>query len=578
MPPTAASPSPSSPSAPSPAASPWIARPWVDLVVGCGGWSLPLLAVSYLLTGDSARDWAGGFYALALLANYPHYMATVYRAYGVADRSAHRVYTVYGTAALVALGALAHADLRLLPILFTAYVMWSPWHYSGQNYGLLMMFVRRGGLTARPEQARRLKVAFAASYVMLLAAFNEGPSADPTVLSLGLPAAVTRVVGGIAGVVFVMVGATTLWPIVRGASRRAAAPVLLYLTQGLWFVVPVALAWTTDVATPQTRYSSGILAVMHSAQYLWITQYFARREQGPAWRTTAYWASVVIGGLALFLPVPWLASYVAHVDFTASVLIVTAVVNLHHFMIDGVVWKLRDPRVSRALTAADSDASPAPSVTSSRPRWRLAAVGVAAVLLVTLAAVDQWRYRLALREADPAALAAAAAVNPYDSVVQGRLLRALVAGGDDDSVRAHLESTLARSPGDVDAQVNAGVLARRQSRGVDAERHWIAALALDPRLTLVQLYLAELLDEQGRAADAARHYRAYLEQVVASTSGRQPDPATIVPVVVKFGDALARSGQPAAARTQFELAAAVAKRTGLADLETAARQRLGPTP
>ena len=86
---------------------------------------------------------------------------------------------------------------------------------------------------------------------------------------------------------------------------------------------------------------------MHSAQYLWITQYFARREQGAAWAASRYWAAVVLGGLALFLPVPWLASYGAHVDFTASVLIVTAVVNLHHFMIDGVVWKLRDPRVSR---------------------------------------------------------------------------------------------------------------------------------------------------------------------------------------------------------------------------------------
>jgi hypothetical protein len=571
VPPTA---SPQSPS--SPAASPWIVRPWVDLLVGCGGWSLPLLVVSYLLTGDSARDWAGGFYALALLANYPHYMATVYRAYGVADRSAHRAYTVYGTAALVALGALAHADLRLLPVLFTAYVMWSPWHYSGQNYGLLMMFVRRGGLAARPEQARRLKFAFAASYVMLLAAFNEGPSADPTVLSLGLPAMVTRWVGGLAGAVFVAVGATTLWPIVRGASSRAAAPVLLYLTQGLWFVVPVALAWTTDVATPQTRYSSGILAVMHSTQYLWITQYFARREQGPAWRTTAYWASVIIGGLALFLPVPWLASYVAHVDFTASVLVVTAVVNLHHFMIDGVVWKLRDPRVSRALTGAGDRASTTTAPAAFRPRWRTAAAGLAAALLVTLAAVDQWRYRLALREADPAALAAAAAVNPYDSAVQARLLRALAAGGDDAALRAHLEATIARNPDDVDALVNAGVLARRQGRPADAERHWTDALSHDPGLTLVRLYLAELLDEEGRAADAARHYRAYLEQVVAQASGRQPDPATIVPVVMKFGDALARSGQSSAAKTQFELAAAVAKRTGLTDLETAARQRLGP--
>ena len=50
---------------------------------------------SYTLSSDGAREWAGAFYALALVANYPHYMATVYRAYGATDRSAHRLYTVY---------------------------------------------------------------------------------------------------------------------------------------------------------------------------------------------------------------------------------------------------------------------------------------------------------------------------------------------------------------------------------------------------------------------------------------------------------------------------------------------------
>ena len=49
----------------------WIARPWVDLVVGCGGWSLPLLAVSYTLSSDSARDWAGAFYAAGAVRQLP---------------------------------------------------------------------------------------------------------------------------------------------------------------------------------------------------------------------------------------------------------------------------------------------------------------------------------------------------------------------------------------------------------------------------------------------------------------------------------------------------------------------------
>jgi hypothetical protein len=559
--------------------TPWIVRPWVDLVVGCGGWSLPLLAVAYTLPAATAREWAAAFYTVALFANYPHYMATVYRAYGAADRGAHRLYTVYLTAALVGLGALAHADLRLLPILFTAYVMWSPWHYTGQNYGLLMMFIRRAGVAVSPAQARRLKLAFAASFVMLLAAFNEGPSSDPTVLSLGVPVAITRPIGWTAAAVFVALGAGTLGPLVLGAGVRAVAPLTLLATQALWFVVPIAIAWAAGVATPQTRYSSGILAVMHSAQYLWITQYFARREQGDTWRTSRYWAAVVLGGMALFLPIPWLASYGAHVDFTASVLIVTAVVNLHHFMIDGVVWKLRDPRVAKALTGAGAAAASAPRAAVA-PRWRPAMLAAAAVVLVALAALDQWRYRLALREADPAALAAAIRVNPYDSAAQGRLLRALEASGDEAALRAHLEASIRRSPGDLDALVNAGVLARRQGRLYDAERHWTDAVGHDPGGTLlhVHLYLAELLDEQGRLDGAASHYRAYLEGVAAQPRGAASDPATVIPVVLKFGDVLARSGHAREGRSQYELAAAMARQAGFSDLEAAARERLGSAP
>ncbi len=546
--------------------------------MGCGGWSLPLLALSYALTGDDERAWAAVFYSLALVANYPHYMATIYRAYGATARAAHRAYTVYGTGVLVALGVLAHADVRLLPVLFTAYVVWSPWHYSGQNFGLLLMFAKRGHLTVAPAARRQLRVAFVASYVMLLAAFNEGPSSDPVVLSLALPATITRLVGGLAGVVFLVCGATSLVPLWRsGPARVTAAPLLLFLTQGLWFVAPVAIAWLTGTVSPQTRYSSGILALMHSAQYLWITQYFARREQGRAFAAWRYWGAVMLGGMALFLPVPWLASYVAHVDFTASVLIVTAVVNLHHFMIDGVVWKLRDPSVARALTAPHG----APVVSAEPPkaaRWPTAAVVTAALALVGLAGLDQWRYRLALRDDDPAALSAAARVNPYDSVVQTRLLRSLVERGDTAAARAFLDELVAASPDDARVRVNAGVLAREEGRVDDAIRHWRAALAIDKSQLEVELYLAELLDAQGRAAEAVAHYRAYLEQVVARRGDAAADPATVVPVVVKFGDALARVGQPAAARTQFELAVRMARQTGLVDVEQTARERLSMTP
>ena len=438
----------------------WIDRPWIDLLIGCGGWSIPLLLVAYTLIERDIPRWSALFYGLALVCNYPHYMATVYRAYGRDDRGSHRLYTHYLTAALVAIGLAAHARVALVPWLFTAYVMWSPWHYSGQNFGLSMMFLRRAGLDVSPDERQRLHLGFIASYVMLLAAFNEGASPDPLVLSIGLPTVAARVIELGAAIVFALAGLTVFVPLARRATAASLiAPLTLFSTQALWFVVPVATGWAATLSAPQTRYSSGMLAVMHSAQYLWITRYFARRdaERGPhpaRWNGRAYWGTLIVGGLALFLPIPWLASYGWHVDFTTSVLIVAAVVNLHHFMIDGVVWKLRHQRVGQVLVGGhvgppQTDVSgPLRSGPASEPRtwfarsWRVAAVGV----LVALAAIDQWRYQLAVGRADPESLTAATRLNPYDSPAFLRLAQAAGETGDTATAETALRRAAEANP------------------------------------------------------------------------------------------------------------------------------------
>ena len=60
------------------ASSPWIYRPWLDLIVGCGAWSAPLLAIAAWLTPSHTHGWAVAFYLLAIIFNYPHFMATIY--------------------------------------------------------------------------------------------------------------------------------------------------------------------------------------------------------------------------------------------------------------------------------------------------------------------------------------------------------------------------------------------------------------------------------------------------------------------------------------------------------------------
>jgi hypothetical protein len=74
---------------------------------------------------------------------------------------------------------------------------------------------------------------------------------------------------------------------------------------------------------------------------LWITSYYARREANSEgqqnWRLLVYFAVLVTGGIALFIPGPWIASHLFHFDFTRSFLIFTALVNIHHFLLDNAI-------------------------------------------------------------------------------------------------------------------------------------------------------------------------------------------------------------------------------------------------
>ena len=251
-------------------ASPWIYRPWLDLVAGCGAWSAPLLLLVYVLAAPEARAWSVAFYALALVFNYPHFMATIYRAYGTrVDFSKYRVVTMHLTGFLVLTALVAHASFPLVPWLFTVYLTWSPWHYTGQNYGLLMMFVRRNGATPTSAERRALHLAFVASYAILFLTFHSGPSSDPVVISLGLPQSAARLGQALLGVAFFGLGGFALVGLVRQTSLRAmVAPLTLFTTQILWFVLPTMIERGYGLEIPQSRYSSGILAVMHAVQYL----------------------------------------------------------------------------------------------------------------------------------------------------------------------------------------------------------------------------------------------------------------------------------------------------------------------
>ena len=590
-------------------------------MIGCGAWSAPLLLLAFYATTTYARAWGVAFYFLALLCNYPHFMATVYRAYHTrTEFEKYRIFTVHMALLLASAGIVAHIWYPLLPWIFTLYICWSPWHYTGQNFGLLMMFARRSGLAPSPAERNAIHLSFVASFLLLMLSFHTGPSGDPLILSLGLPASVTLPARAVLALFFVGASGRALVSMARRSSLRALlAPLTLAVTQFLWFLLPAVIELFRGHEVPQTRYSSGVLAVLHSAQYLWITSFYQEREareRGDAnWRFSRYLLTLVAGGIALFIPGPWIASRIFHADFAASFLTFTALVNIHHFILDGALWKLRDSRVAAFLLNTSEKTHGAESLgkgaLQSAAHWltgsapaargiRIATVG----LLLAWAAMDQLHFYWSSEADSLLALERAAKLNPHDSSVQTRLARAERLAGKSDASLAALQRAASISPAsfpqqeayarglieagreteasaqyrkmldhwprNIDALVNYGLLAQRQGRGDEAIDSWQRAVDIDPRQANAQLYLAQALDRRDEAQAAARHYRAYLQIVASHRDEHRNETASVVAALIKVADAGAAANRQDEAFEGYNAAIQFAEKANAKTLESLA--------
>src|SRR5882757_4738744 len=594
----------------------WIHNPALDLIVGCGAWSLPLILLGYSSLSNSPT-WAIAFYGLALFLNYPHYMSTLYRAYhNESDFRKYRIFTIHITGLVLLTALLSHLRFSLVPWIFTLYLTLSPWHYSGQNYGLLMMFARRAGAQIAENTRQAMYSAFILSYAILFLNLHTGPS-DRLFLSIGIPEKTALVVRLVLATAFVAFASVGLRGLVRQIGWKAMTPPLvLFSTQILWFFVPGLLAMLKGISLPQSRYSTGVLPLMHSAQYLWITSYYARREavaEKKSWRPFAYFAIQIVGGIALFVPGPWLASYVFHYDFTSSFLIFTALVNLHHFILDGAIWKLRDGRIAALLLNTQERITSVAGAAASRlsPLWawmrsqatvprafRIAT----AIFLLSLAVLDQTRYAFVVRNNDLHSMQQAAALNPFDASLQIRLAKKQAESGNSDAATSAYQQAIATNQSDLapriaflkyltahqrfaeadaiatqalaiwpnnpDLLVNHGILASYFGRSAEAIDSWQKAIVADPAQTSAHLYLAGQLDSEQKFEDAIPHYTIFLE--AAARSGQRPDSNVVLPVLMRLADCNLRANHPERALKLYELGRNLASQTHYPRIESVA--------
>ena len=388
-----------------PARRPWLSGPASDLLLGCGGLFSIAFVVFALAGPEFFASLPPAVPALLVYAiGMPHYGATLVRVYD--HRDDRRAYWRFSIAATLAIAALFVIGLRaplVASALFTLYLTWSPWHYAGQNYGIAMMFVRRRGVPL-PEYAKRaLRLSFMLSFALvfiLLHLEDKGVAIyrDVHLLPIGIPTAWATPLFGVILVGYV--GALLVFAIaaLRAASPRELVPTLAIVgTQILWHSLPIAISGfgihteLVPLAREQRAAFFTWIAAGHGVQYLWITSYYARSAddwRGP-WR---YYAKALAAGTAIWtLPCVALAPGLLGVpSFSGFFLLLASVVNLHHFVLDGAIWKLRSARIARVLIASDVSSQRETRGPVRALVWGLAGAGALA------AAVVFWTENVAL--------------------------------------------------------------------------------------------------------------------------------------------------------------------------------------
>lgn len=317
--------------------------PLFDFGVIGGGLGLVVFAALWASGRlNTAPFPAAAFPYLLLFANAAHFGATTVRLYSKPGAQ-HDAWFSFSILPLVMLAVLAAAVVYAETfgrVLFGLYLSLSPYHYAAQTYGLAALYSIRSG---RPIDDRERNALWWVCMLPFAYALVNGNNSGlgwlipETVLDAPEVAAVTSLVGrGLGILTFATPLGLLAYTLRKGGRTLPLISWLLLSSNGLWWIVfdyVHAFLWG---------------AISHSLQYLGVVLVFHLRDHRPAdgeptgWVRSAlhfYGASLLLG-YALFEVWPY-AFVAAGFTLGQSSMACTAVINLHHFVVDRAVWRVR---------------------------------------------------------------------------------------------------------------------------------------------------------------------------------------------------------------------------------------------
>jgi len=312
---------------------------------------------------------------LSLVVNFPHFSATVYRLYQSPENIRQFPVTA-GVVPLIVLGAVIASFWQpevIAPYFLMLFLLWSPYHYAGQTIGITMVYARRAGFSiGRRERMALSAFVYSAIVCGVIRMQQSGSGGFVDYFGMSVPIfAVPESMDAAAQAVLwtgalVFTGLVLAWCV---AQKRLLPPIVLLpaLAHFIWFVPGAGLKafWI-------------LIPFFHSLQYLLIALAMQLKLRIDAKGAEHSWVWIraeaarwgfrnIVGGVLLFIGLPALFSWLPFPLMTTAG-IIAAAINIHHFFVDGVIWKLRDARTSAALTMNIAELSGPRTVVLAGPK------------------------------------------------------------------------------------------------------------------------------------------------------------------------------------------------------------------
>ena len=290
----------------------------------------------------------------AWVCNWPHFAATSYRLYHSKDNIRQYPLTALLVPWLVLAGVFASiaAPKTIAPCFVMIFLIWSPYHFSGQSVGISLIYARRAGIMVGKIERFALSGFIFATYLsQTIRSQIDSRTLDYYQIeytSLGLPAWT----GVVADVwmylcLILLVGSYGYW---CGKQRKIVNPIVLLpaVSQFVWFVL------SADVPS-----FNEFVPFFHSLQYMLIAwsmqlkekmdrEHIAPSVQYVGFESARWYILNVIGGIFLFWIFPYALAHFG-VNENLALGVTAAGVQIHHFFVDGVIWKLKRKTVASPL-------------------------------------------------------------------------------------------------------------------------------------------------------------------------------------------------------------------------------------